>query len=396
MNTLSQRQTAAARERLLRFLIEGRRDISEEAACCRMEKLGIRGALPLCCVAELSLHLDMYPAEQTDELLAGAEDAALRYLSRCGWRVWGQVDSRNSLILLLSADGREPFDRLDRQLGKLVERLMSEYGVVIYAGIGEVVEKATEIKNSAKDASTCIAYKYSAAGEHVIHIKNIRKMFADTTADHTTAFDRVIGCFLDGDMDKLRTRLTELLGLLMAAKSRQQVVRQVYLELTTQIVHRASDIGVPVAEGQTAEYLREILEMEDDGRMRQWFETLCEDFIRAIGEKRRESSDSIAAAAKKYIDENYADHDLSQQSVSEHLGLSLGYFGHLFHTQTGQRFVDYLNRYRLDKAAQQLRSGSGRIMDISEACGFNSVNYFNSLFKKHYGLTPREYRLKKD
>lgn len=390
---MTQKQSAAARERLLRFLIEGRRDISEEAARCRMEKLGLRGWEPHCCVAELSLHLDMYPAEDTDALLAVVEESAMRFLSRGGWRVWGYVDSRNSLILLLSGGS---FDALDGQLSRLVEKLMSEHGIVIYAGIGETVANVTEIKNSAKDASTCIAYKYSAAGEHVIHIKNIRKLFADTTADHTTAFDRVIGCFLDGNMEKLRKRLSELLALLMAAKSRQQVIRQVYLELTTQIVHRASDIGVRVAEGQMAEYLRQILEMEDAEALRRWFESLCEDFIRAIGEKRRESSDYIAAAAKKYIEENYADHDLSQQSVSDHLGLSLGYFGHLFYAQTGQRFVDYLNRYRLQKAADMLRSGAGRIMDISEATGFNSVNYFNSLFKKHYGQTPREYRQDKE
>ncbi|MBE6968539.1 MAG: helix-turn-helix transcriptional regulator [Ruminococcaceae bacterium] len=389
---MTQKQSAAARERLLRFLIEGRRDITEEDARCRMEKLGFAGWQPLCCVAELSLHLDMYPAERTDELLAQAEETSIRFLSRCGWRVSGYVDSRNSLILLLSADSREPFDALDAQLGKLLERLMTEYGIVIYAGIGEVIANATEIKDSAKDASTCIAYKYSAAGEHVIHIRNIRQLFADTTADHTTAFDRVIGCFLDGNMERLRVRLTELMELLQEAKSRRQVIRQLYLELTTQIVHRASDIGVSIAEGQTAEYLRQILEMDDSGELRRWFEALCEDFIRAINEKRRESSDYIAATAKKYIEENYADHDLSQQSVSEHLGLSLGYFGHLFYAQTGQRFVDYLNRYRLQKAAEMLRGGSERIMVISEATGFNSVNYFNSLFKKHYGMTPKEYR----
>lgn len=392
---MTQKQSAAARERLLRFLIEGQRDITEADARCRMEKLGLTGWQPLCCVAELSLHLDMYPAEKTDALLAAVEETTLRFLSRCGWRVWGYVDSRNSLILLLSADNREMFDALDEHLGRLVEKLMSEEEIVIYAGIGAVTAHAVEIKNSAKDASTCIAYKYSAAGEHVIHIRNLRQLFADTTADHTTAFDRVIGCFLDGNMDRLRVRLTELLALLMAARSREQVIRQVYLELTTQIVHRASDIGVPVAEGQMAEYLRQILEMEESAALRLWFEALCEDFIRAISDKRRESTDNIAAAAKKYIEENFADHDLSQQSVSEHLGLSLGYFGHLFYAQTGQRFVDYLNRYRLARAGELLRESNMRVMDISEATGFNGVNYFNSLFKKHYGLTPKEYRQRK-
>ena len=384
-----------AEERFLRFLVEGRRDLSEADARVRLQNLGIKNWCSRNCVVELSLHLDMYPAVFVDGLLMDMEEMTVRFLRKSGWSVWCYIDSRNSLILLLGAELQDRFDALDKTVTKLVDRLMADTGVVIYAGIGKVVTAVTQIKDSAKDAATCIAYKYSVSG-HVINIKNIRTILADTTANHSTAFDRVIGCFLDGNMEKLCVRLTELMSLLDGSKNRDRATKQVYLELMTQVLHRAADAGVDQKPDYASECLQHIIQADNVQELRVWFEEKCFDLINQIKEKRQESSNHIATFAKKYVEENYADHTLSQQSVSDYMGLSVGYFGQLFYSQTGQRFVDYLHHYRLEVARNLLLNTNDKICDISEATGFNSVNYFNSLFKKSFHITPKEYRARQE
>ena len=69
-------------------------------------------------------------------------------------------------------------------------------------------------------------------------------------------------------------------------------------------------------------------------------------------------------------------------------GLSSAYFGKIFATQIGYSFSDYLSNTRMKKAEQLLRETKLPINQISEAIGIVNTNYFYSIFKKKYGMTP--------
>ena len=71
-------------------------------------------------------------------------------------------------------------------------------------------------------------------------------------------------------------------------------------------------------------------------------------------------------------------------------GCSPSHFMRWFKKMTGQGFTEYLNEQRLNAAADALRSGSDTVLAIAEQCGFENLSYFNRLFKKRYGMTPRE------
>lgn len=382
-----------ARERFLKFLVDGHRDISETDIQCRLDKLGITEWGPLFVVTEISLHMDMYPAAFQDDALLHMEEETTNFLKRLGWNFWTYIDSRNSLIVILCADEMDKFVELDSSIAKLVQKLMVEFGVVIFAGIGGIVSMSTDIRYSAKEANTCIMYKYSASRDNVINIKNIKQILANAVADNTPAFDRVIGCFMDGDLQKLNVRLGELIQQLAKAQSGIQVIKQAYLELITQIIHRVNDYGIILNEEQTSAYLHYVIKETDPQKLKIWFVAECSEFIRQMGIKRQESTSHIVEIARQFVERNYADPEMSQQTVSDHLGLSVGYFGQLFFSKTGQRFVDFLHQYRLEIAQKHLLNNNDKIKDISVAVGFSSVNYFNSVFKKYYGVTPKEYRI---
>lgn len=71
---------------------------------------------------------------------------------------------------------------------------------------------------------------------------------------------------------------------------------------------------------------------------------------------------------------------------------SKSYFMKFFKESMGISFIAYLNNYRLEIAARMLQATDDNILDISSACGFDNLSYFNRSFKKKYGVTPGKYR----
>ncbi len=382
-----------AQERFLRFLVDGFRDISESQINSRLQQLELSLDGSWFVAAEISLHVDLYSAERIDETLLQIEEDVVAFLKRKGWYSYSYVDSRNTIILIIYEKDFEKLEALDDLLARLLRKLMSEFDIVIYAGIGSVVSRKSDICISAREADTCIMYKYSAAKENVVNFKNIKQGMNHTLIDQNTAFDRVLGCMLDGNMEKLEIRLTELLEGLLKGNNSLKMIKQAYLELMPQVFRCVTNIGIQIQEDEARESLQYIFSASEAEILRMWFLEKCRGYIYQMEHMKQKSSSNIIQMAKGYVERNYADPGLSQQSVSDYLGLSMSYFGQLFFSQMNQRFVDYLHNYRMVIAKQRLSTTNDKIKDISISVGYSNVYYFCTLFKKMFKMTPKEYRI---
>ena len=92
-----------------------------------------------------------------------------------------------------------------------------------------------------------------------------------------------------------------------------------------------------------------------------------------------------------YIADNYS-RPISIAEIAGACFYSESYFVKFFKHAMGTSFVQYLNSYRLEKAAKRLRDTSDTILQVAMETGFDSLSYFNRCFKKMYGTTPGKYR----
>lgn len=93
----------------------------------------------------------------------------------------------------------------------------------------------------------------------------------------------------------------------------------------------------------------------------------------------------------EYIQENYMN-AISIGELASIIHFSEQYFMRFFKKYTGMTCVDYINDYRLNKASYLLVTTDDSIMEISGKVGMNHVSYFNLMFKRKFGMTPKEYR----
>jgi two-component system response regulator YesN len=93
-----------------------------------------------------------------------------------------------------------------------------------------------------------------------------------------------------------------------------------------------------------------------------------------------------------YIEENFNNKNLSLAAVADHLNTSVYVATRLFKETTGKNFKEYVMDKRMEYAADLLKSTSHKVAEISGMAGFENAEYFSSLFKTKFGMTPTQYR----
>lgn len=96
--------------------------------------------------------------------------------------------------------------------------------------------------------------------------------------------------------------------------------------------------------------------------------------------------------AKRYIDEHYMDQDISLNTVASVVNVSPNHFSTIFSQETGGTFIERLTTVRIENAKRLLRDSGMKSSDIAYEVGFSDPHYFSFIFKKHTGLSPREFR----
>lgn len=92
-----------------------------------------------------------------------------------------------------------------------------------------------------------------------------------------------------------------------------------------------------------------------------------------------------------YIEEHYRGGELS--ALAQRLGCSLYWLSRIIRQTTGKTYTELVQEKRLMQAAYLLRNTTLSITDISLDIGYNNFSYFYRIFKKRFGMTPRDYRI---
>lgn len=97
-------------------------------------------------------------------------------------------------------------------------------------------------------------------------------------------------------------------------------------------------------------------------------------------------------AAVQFISENFADENLTVESVANTAAMSESHFRRLFKSTYQVSPVKYINLIRINRAKELIRYSGTSFSQIALETGFANLYYFSRMFKKEVGCTPSEYR----
>lgn len=108
--------------------------------------------------------------------------------------------------------------------------------------------------------------------------------------------------------------------------------------------------------------------------------------------RKQNGADFYLQRFQHYLDLHYSE-NIGLSELAEELKVNPNYLGELLHRHTGKTFREALTERRLHEAKiYLLLHRQLSITAVSHLCGFSDSNYFSSVFRRHCGMTPGEYR----
>jgi DNA-binding response OmpR family regulator len=101
--------------------------------------------------------------------------------------------------------------------------------------------------------------------------------------------------------------------------------------------------------------------------------------------------DKLLERIMAVINKNISNADLSVDFIADEVGISRVHLHRKMKELTGQTPHDFIRNIRLKQAANLLTNQNVNITEVMYACGFNNAASFSTIFKKFYGMSPREY-----
>ncbi len=97
-------------------------------------------------------------------------------------------------------------------------------------------------------------------------------------------------------------------------------------------------------------------------------------------------------SALAFIEKNF-NRSITLAEIAQLIPTSPSYLQRVFKQSTGQSFTEYIQNLRIKKSTELLVHTTWPIKEIAEKVGYRDIKFFNELFRKKTGQSPRQYRL---
>lgn len=301
---------------------------------------------------------------------------------------------------LIKADTKEEVVNYQNAYLDNIRKVLAEYSQLRYfGGIGTPVNRLREIPASFENASHAFAHRYLVEESCILDsvlLENEGITEPDDfkiSAVNPQQIDRAkMQEFLrTGDLDEVVYFVDEFFGKLDGGAMQSRIFRQyITMDAYFSIADFLKGLGLSKDEIETPDQDSSILQNEKNAM--NYIVRIMEKALILREKKASSRYEDVVSEVLRYIENNYADEELSLNMLASHVNFSPNHLSMIFSQQTGQTLIKYLTDFRMNKVKELLRCSGKKSSVISVEVGYKDPHYFSYLFKKTQGMTPTQYR----
>lgn len=315
--------------------------------------------------------------------------------------VFRNIKTYNEFIVLYGFEEEKPgFDHPIERVKYFVEEIQdimnSKLDVFVNIGIGNMHESLKDLPASYREACTAVTEQILNEGNNIIYIGNF-KGFRGNGSSYPHEKEKILMKYVESGQGK--ETLECIKDFFEFYKSHEgMTLKNLYkvcisLLLQLEKVLEKNNTSLNEIFSQDIAVYEVVSQNRSSDELEKWFINVMGKVLAFINDKRARGSKLIIRDIVNYICEYYYEEiDLGFISAKYHLNKN--YFCKLFKDETGENFIDYLTRIRMEKAAVLLENNQMKISDIANLTGYEDTGYFSKVFKKFFNMNPNDYRKK--
>ena len=303
-------------------------------------------------------------------------------------------NSAEGITLIAAVDGNNSETGLINLLDDICKESRRMLGVSITAGVGHSCDTLQEISRSYQTAVDALGYRAIVGGGRTIYINDVEPVNRGKLQFETKEEAELTAVIKFGTKDQIGDMLRGFAARMDDAKVHANQYQVYMLTIVNCLIRLMQQYDLKMSdmfdsEEHYADIIKRICRRESFAE--EMIPMACR-MNEALDQARDNTTRKVIVEAKEFIQENYADPELSVDVLCRYLHMSPAYFSTVFKRETGQTYVNYLTEVRLQKAEELLEKTDDKTYEIAQKVGYQEQNYFSYVFKKRYGVSPTKYR----
>jgi two-component system, response regulator YesN len=277
------------------------------------------------------------------------------------------------------------------EIRQYIEKFMR---LTVTIGVGNLCTSPEKIRLSFREALSALEYRFVIGNNKILFIQDLEPAPKKKIVFNETKQKLLIASIKFGTQDEV-FKVMETLFKDVTEEATSLGDYQIYLlEMIATIIKVSKDLNLDINPifGDKFNLFVEMFKFDTIGEVKEWFTNICGKLMKLIEYRRRNSGKILIEKAEDYIKENYHQSELSLNTMSSYLHISPNYFGSTFKNETGETFINYLLRIRMEAAKNLLCSTNNKNHHIAEKVGIPDQYYFSHCFKKYFNVSPNEFR----
>lgn len=281
-------------------------------------------------------------------------------------------------------------DTMDK-LCKMAKRVCN---ASVTAGIGYLCDSPAQLPLSYQGAKNAVSHRVLYGHTRAINIAEINPHENADVSWEEPYIQKILKKIKLGSKEELGDAIQELVDNMTNDTMSLQKYWLITMEIITAIFRFGANnqMNLENIVGENSDVYAQITKLDSPQELGRWLFETCIEIQKHVLHERQDATKAFAQRAIEYVQEHYADQNLSIETICSYLNVSAAYFSTIFKKETGKTFINYLTDYRMEEALELLMTQNEKTYIIAEKVGYSDPNYFSYAFKKQFGMSPSKYK----